>query len=473
MQRTAVIYGLALSTLVAAFLLVPREKKTTTPDPVVPVPATDSAVTELFTSDGTISVTARLDRGAVLTTGLQHEPLWIDIGIKSTAREARAPLTTLLVIDRSGSMAGDKIEAARTAAERYITALRDGDQLGVITYGTDVTVDFPLAAIDRGSRARAIDVVNQISEGGGTNIDGGLSAARAALSGARLNGRVGRVVLISDGRPTEGHTETSALGVQAARLHDLGIGLSTLGVGLDYNEDLMELLAVQGGGRYHYLRDGEGLAKILDDELRHATTVAAANVKVHLPMQMGALARLAAPGTRLVVTDNGTRATLDVGDLAAGEERHVLVRYDVDTTTERLAFAGPAVTYRRTSDGQAALLANRADGFVVVATAEARDVEKSRRDDVRVRVLQVEASLELTQSMQSYAEGDVNGARNRLQLKQRTLASEAMRTASPALADEAMNLQKVYDQLSAQAPASAGAQDLIKEQKARAFELRR
>ena len=123
MQKTAVIFGLALSTLVGALLLAPRMKAPDPPKPTPPrpTPTATSPVTELVYADDTLAVTARLDRGYVQAGS--DEPLWMDVAIKATGVQTHAPLTAILVVDRSGSMAGDKIDGARMAAERIAELL--------------------------------------------------------------------------------------------------------------------------------------------------------------------------------------------------------------------------------------------------------------------------------------------------------------------------------------------------------------
>lgn len=469
MQRTAVIFGLALSTLVGAFLLAPRLKQAPpepTPEPTPTINPAVGPLTQLIYSDGTLEVTARLDRGHLLRGG--GEPVWMDVAIKASGVQSRAQLTTVLVIDRSGSMAGDKIDAARMAAERFVHGLRDGDALGIITFGTDVTTEFPIATIDSSTRARALSVVRRIEEGGGTNIDGGMSAARHMLKGADLSGRVGRVVLLSDGRPTEGDRREATLAGHAAQLREIGVTTSTLGLGLDYNEDLMERMAVDGGGRYHYMRHGSQLAQILSDELEHSTAVVAAGVKLYMPEGLNVLD---VPGAKVM---RGSRLAVDVGDMAAGEERHVLVKLSVDAASDAVTFNAPEIVYKKVVEKADALVANKADPFRMIATSDGATLESGRRDDVRVRVLQLEASLALTESMTYYAKGDATRARENLAKKKAELADFATRTKSDSLAAEAANFDKVLGVVNA-APAASGeaAQDMIKAQKARAFELRR
>ncbi|HEY4221045.1 MAG TPA: VWA domain-containing protein [Myxococcota bacterium] len=477
MQRTAVIYGLALSTLVGAFFLAPRLKPAPQPDPVpVPVPAIAppsslSPITDLVYSDGVLEAHAQLDRGYLLSGA--DEAVWVDLSLKANGVQTRAPLTAVLVIDRSGSMAGDKIDAARQAGERYVRGLRDGDSVGIITFGTDVTTELPITTIDDKTRKHALSVVKNIDEGGGTNIDGALTSARQMLNQADLLGRVGRVVLVTDGRPTEGDRREATLVGHAQRFREKGIATSTLGLGLDYNEDLLEKMAVEGGGRYHYLKTPEQLARILDDELQQATAVVAADVKLYLPRDLGnGLSVVDAPGQHFT---SGDRVAVDVGDLAAGEERHVLIKLQPSgSVTGPVQFLAPEIVYKKVLDRSDALLAHRADPFRLLPTGDSAQLEQSRNDAVRVRVLQNEASLALDASMNSYARGDAKGARVQLEEKKAELHAFAAKTKSASLAAEAKNIDDVISSVAAAPAASSDrAQDIIKAQKARAFELRR
>jgi Ca-activated chloride channel family protein len=470
MQKTAVIYGLAAATLVGAFLLVPKMvAKPPMPTPTLPPPVDDKTVTELIYGDGTVQITAKVDRAHVLDNG--SEPLWLDLSIRADGVQSRAPLSAVLVVDRSGSMAGEKIEQARMAAERFVQRMQEGDQLAVVTFGSDVSVDLPLVTINADTRARAKAVVRRIEEGGGTNIDGGMRAAEQMLQQAALSGRVGRIVLVSDNRPTEGDRRTGTLVGHASRLREMRIATSTLGLGLDYNEDLMEAMASEGGGRYHYLRDGAQLARILDDELTQASAVIAAGVQVHLPRDLGGLSFLAAPGQKVQQRDS---VMIDVGDLAAGEERRVLVQLAVGAGGADLRFAAPELVYRKPTASSESLVAHRADAFRLKRTSDVQQVDQSRRDDVRVRVLQVEASLALTESMKAYADGKSDTAVTMLRENKAKLETVAKRTNNRALYEEAQNLGGTIDFMDdAPAPAAPAAQDMIKSQKARAFQLRR
>jgi Ca-activated chloride channel family protein len=473
MQRTAVLYGLALSTLIGAFLLAPR--LVAPPKPAEPVAAPKSAapITKLVYGDGVLEVTAALDRGYLAAGSL--EPVWLDVAVKAAGVQTRAPLAAVLVIDRSGSMAGDKIDDARQAAERFVQGMVDGDMLAIVTYGSDVTVDLPFVNVDAGAKARALGIVRRIEEGGGTNIDGGLLAAKSQLASANVAGKVARVLLVSDGRPTEGDRRTATLTGHTASLRQSGVTTSTIGLGLDYNEDLMEQMAVNGGGRYHYLKNGAQMVQVLDAELQHGRNVVASNVKLYLPRALAAgLNVVAAPGQKDLGSSD--KLVVDVGDLAAGEERHVLIKIEaaVATAQSGLGFAAPELLYNKAGSTAQSLVAQRADAFRLLPTSDLALLNSSRNDDVRVHVLQVESALALTNSMNAWSNGDRDAARAQLQKAKADVEAAATRTGNAMLMREAKNFDDVLDSVNAApAPASASGMDMVKAQKARAFNLRR
>jgi Ca-activated chloride channel family protein len=475
MQRTAVLYAVAAATLAGALLLVIPKKAPPPPEPP-PVPTVKAApVTHLSYADGTLAVDAKLDRGQLLAAAM-GEPVWMDLSVEAVAAGARAPLSMVLVIDRSGSMAGEKIDNVRLAAQRVIKRLTPGDQLGIISYGTDVSVDLPLTSLDGKTRARARRVVNSLEEGGGTNIDGGLRAAARLLKAEAIDGRVARVILLSDGQATEGERRISRLAEHGAALQARGIGLSTLGVGLDYHEDLMERLAVEGGGRYHYLKRSSMLGAILSDELKHASQIVARDVVVQLPARLGGLQVTAAPGQRLEL---GQIASLPLGSLASGEVRKVLVQLTPTAglssalASGALSFAAPELRYQSLTSSATTVLTHRGEGFTLTAASNAGEVEQSRRKDVRARVMEVEASLKLTEAMGAYSQSDVKGAVATLEQNIAALEDVADKTASKELKQEATNLRRVLKKMKKAAPSSSAGADLVKAEKARAYELRR
>ena len=91
-----------------------------------------------------------------------------------------------------------------------------------------------------------------------------------------------RVVLLSDGQANEGVTDRPTLGRIAAGAADRGVRLTTVGMGLDYNEDLMELLAENGRGRYYYVKDAASLEGVFAGELASMQATVASATELQL-----------------------------------------------------------------------------------------------------------------------------------------------------------------------------------------------
>lgn len=500
MNRTVATYTVAVATLAGTFwLALPNPPASTPPPPQpppqpiiveVPVPAPTPPpvpepvvypVTKLQIDDSAIDAFFSLDRGYLSTAGVGYdtEPVWMDITLRGKGNEERQALSTVLVIDRSGSMAGEKIDDAKRAAKEWINRLHTGDAVSVVSYGTDVMVDLPFTVVNDSNRSTMIAAIDKIEEGGGTNIDGGLQAALEEIakwqpSGAR------RVVMISDGRPTEGQTDENILSRHSATFRQRSTTLTTIGVGLDYNEDLMEKLAVDGGGRYFYMKESSQMATILDDEFKHASAIVARNIRITLPMQMGDLAFDSAMGANAQMRDNV--ATIDVGDLSKDEERHVLIklRYVRPTNTTAPAtttfkfteFFAPEISYLKQEHPE--LLSNRTDRMRLVASTDSVVIEQSRDNDVRARVLQFEASMRLTESMQNFAKGDKQGAVRMLKKQEAALKDAAKSMGDNAvLRNEAGNMHKLINDLMNTSAESEAGLDMVKANKARASTLRR
>ncbi|MCP4504579.1 MAG: VWA domain-containing protein [Deltaproteobacteria bacterium] len=476
MKHPAPLFAFAVATLAGAFLL----SSSTTPPPKrpvvkkTPVKKSTQPVGALTFADHTLQVTAQLDRTHLqqIPGGVASESVWMNVELQGADTGARADLAAVLVIDRSGSMAGEKIDNARRAARRMLNQLKDGDQLAIVSYGSDISVDLPLTFLNAQSRARAKRVIGSLEEGGGTHIDGGMKAATRLIQKAQLTGKVGRVILISDGRPTEGERRSDVLVRHSNALREMGVTLSTIGVGLDYNEDLMQALATSGGGRYHYLKRSRQLSAIVDAELSHASRIVARSVQLHLSQSLPGFEVVAVNG---ISTSDKGMIMVKVGDLAAGEKRSVLLRLDVKpialSAASARTFAAPEVLYTKAIDGQPTLLAQRADHFHMALSNDAHVVDQSRDAHVRVQVLKMATAMELQTSMKAYSRGDLKGATDGLQKRMSALSSVAKETGDNDLKREAENVSRVLKKLRKAAPKSDLGMDLVKEQKAHAFDL--
>lgn len=171
-------------------------------------------------------------------------------------------LAMVLVIDKSGSMGGTKIELAKDAAKGAAELLGNRDQLGVIAFdGSSYWVSELHSAADR---AYIIDRISTIEASGGTNIYPALSDAYDELSAATA--KLKHVILLTDGHSQPGDFEGIASDMVAAR-----ITLSSVAVGEAADQELLERLAEIGGGRYYMCDDPESVPQIFAKETVEAS----------------------------------------------------------------------------------------------------------------------------------------------------------------------------------------------------------
>lgn len=281
---------------------------------------------------GPVAFTGHLDRTAVLRggDGLVRMELVIGAPDASPRGRARVPTDLVVVLDRSGSMGGQKIEHARAAVAELIGQLGPQDRLALVTYADGAVLTIPLAPADPALREGWLATVREIAPGGGTNMSSGLDLALAAIERARTPARVPRVVLVSDGLANQGDATPEGLVRRAAAAARGGYALTTVGVGADFNEYLMTALADAGTGNYHYLRGSEDLAGVFARELDAARTEVASGLAVRIEPGAGVQV-LDAAGYPLERT--GDAVVFRPGALFAGQERRVWVTLAVPHDT--------------------------------------------------------------------------------------------------------------------------------------------
>jgi Ca-activated chloride channel family protein len=244
----------------------------------------------------------------------------------------------VVVLDRSGSMSGRKIEDARRAVLDLIERMTEDDRLAVLAYSNGVSTVWPLTRMSHTHRSRAVAAVQQVSTGGGTNLGGGLSEGISTLVQNPAQERRRKLILISDGLANHGVTDPIALGRMAAGAAEHHFSVSTVGVGLDFNEIVMTTIADHGAGSYYFLEDPRTFARVFDKELQAARTVAASGLEIRIPQTDGV--RLVNAGG-YPIANQGNVAVVRPGDLLSGQQRTLYLTFQVPTDKERRFNIGP------------------------------------------------------------------------------------------------------------------------------------
>ena len=180
--------------------------------------------------------------------------LWASIKVEPRGKALeveRSPLAVALVIDVSGSMAGDPIAHVLKSCELVADLLTEKDQLSIVTFSTAAGVRCGLTTVDAAGRAQVKASLAGVRADGSTNMHGGLEVAAGVLMSAPAGLRR-TVVLLSDGQPNVGLQSASDL---AAYVKGLKLAVSTLGFGLHHDENVLDAVATAGSGRYAYIPD--------------------------------------------------------------------------------------------------------------------------------------------------------------------------------------------------------------------------
>ncbi|WP_164011087.1 vWA domain-containing protein [Pyxidicoccus trucidator] len=336
MNRTLLL--LAVGGLLAVGALVVGKPP---PPPLPPVTDTSHTVAQpnepeatvtlpLATStpkDGALTLSGKLS-GAYVQSGPSEVFAWLELKARPAEAGRRVPVNLALVIDRSGSMSGQKLADAKRAATELVSRLSAEDRLAFIDYGTDVKV-LPSRLATEEVRRELMLAISQLHDDGSTNISGGLTEAARALRPHLREYRVSRAILLSDGQPTAGLVREEDLYGLVRSMRDEGITVSALGVGGDFQEGLMRGMAERGGGFSGFIDDSARLAEVFSRELDQATSTVARGVELELvlPPEVTTAAVLGVPSTR-----QGNVLKVPLYDLSGDQSVQMVVKLTLQTS---------------------------------------------------------------------------------------------------------------------------------------------
>ena len=334
-----------------------------------------------LTSDAARSEQMKLDVSPsydVLKAG-EKQTTWIRIGVTGFElknKSKRAPVNVSLVLDKSGSMSGQKIAQAREAAIDAIRRLSPEDIVSVVTYDSTVHVLVPATKLT--DKERVTQLISQIQAGGNTALFAGVSKGAAEVRKFRSDERVSRVILLSDGLANVGPSAPGELGDLGESLRKENISVSTLGLGLGYNEDLMVKLAARSGGNHQFVEEATELAEIFNREFDDVTSVVAQDVKVRVDVPEGIRP------VRVLGNDaeiDGQKVLINVTQVYSKQQKHIVLEVEVPAKEDgqRCAVANVAVSYKNMQTHAD----DRLTGTVTVAFSDsAKKVEESLQKTV-------------------------------------------------------------------------------------------
>ncbi len=286
---------------------------------------------------GIAALTASMARGSVVNTmvqtgsgvlpagGSQRAVVKITLDAPKTLTNTdRPPVNLAIVLDRSGSMAGKKIQKAKEAAIEALRRLGPKDIFSVVVYDHNVRTVVPAQYVknSEGIEAR----IRRIRPGGKTALFAGVSQGAAQIRKNIEEKYVHRIILLSDGIANVGPSSPNDLGRLGAALLKEGISVTTVGVGVDYNEDLMTRLSQKSDGNSYFVESSTDLPRIFAAELGDVLNVVAKKVRMIIECPEGV------KPLRLVGRDGrikGRTVELSMNQLYGGQEKYALLEVEV------------------------------------------------------------------------------------------------------------------------------------------------
>ncbi len=302
--------------------------------------------------------TARLDRRLVSTRGGTRHVL-VDVlapHIERPEDEPRPPLNLGLVIDASGSMAGEPLDAAKTAARGVVELLRDDDRITLVSFADDVVVHADAVGADVRGRAKVVQAIDALHTRGCTDLGAGWleGCDRVARAMESVPGGQHRVIVLSDGHANRGLTDPEQLGLHAAELRKRGLYTSAVGIGDGYSPAQLQAIAEQGGGRLHDAPLGEDIIAVVMGELGEILATAADNVTLAVTHPRRLPVGVLGPYPR-VVADG--RLEVSAGTLVSGASRQIVLQVAVPQGRAGERFSLEIAPTWRTPDGEPAAAA--------------------------------------------------------------------------------------------------------------------
>jgi Ca-activated chloride channel family protein len=377
------------------------------------------------------------------------ERVYLKVGLDGLAIDdaaARTPINVAIVLDKSGSMTGQKIRKAKEAAKMAVDRLGPEDIVSVIAYDHSVKVLVPATkASEKAAVKRRID---RLYASGNTALFAGVSKGAREVRKFIDSRRVSRIVLLSDGQANVGPSSPYELADLGASLIKEGISVTTIGLGMGYNEDLMAALAEASDGNHAFARNAGDLARIFNYEFGDLLSVVARDIRIEVNFSKGARpVRVLGRKAKIY----GNQVVARINQVYAAQEKFLMIEVDLppgvdgsfrDIATATISYNDSATSRKETLSG----LAN-----VRFSSSEAA-VRASENQAVLVATIELQANENNRLAVTLKDRGETKKAAKVLDDNVRFLENKSAVLKSKRLKKLAADNQKDKESLSAPAP---------------------
>lgn len=361
----------------------------------------------------------------------------------STTRVSNA---AVVILDRSGSMSGSRLDAAKVSLSTLVNRLADDDVFGLITFDNQAEVVVPAGRVADLGRAGLSAAIDAIHTGGSTDLSSGY--LRGLQEARRVCGDTGAtIVVLSDGMANHGIVDAGRFREIATAAAGQGITTSSIGIGVGYDDEILSEMAIGGTGNHTFAADGDAAAAAVASEIDGLLTkkVQAASLRIRVTDACRRFQFL----NDLPWHADHDEPIVELGDFYSGEKRSLLFGFELP--------AMPALGLAQVAEFELSYVAiPELEAFTVTLPISVnvvpQDIARGRVPDAQVRrtKLIVEAQRAKKTGERALRRGDVEEAREALTSARDTLQTEASRTPHQDLDDEIDFLSDALEELDAQ-----------------------
>lgn len=272
-----------------------------------------------------MKMNVRTDRKLVRATARSDRYLLIELTAPASPTSSkRPPVNVSFVMDRSGSMGGEKIELARQAIRQAIGMLGERDRFSLVFYDDRIDVVVENTPATREAKRNALDRIADVQARGTTNLAEGWLRGIEQIAEHESEEFVHRCLLVSDGLANVGIIDPAELEGHASEIRRRGVSTSTFGIGADFDEDLLQRMAVAGGGNFYFIQDPRQIPDFLTSELGEALEVVVRGARIVVEADEGMIIEPMTPVTERI-RRNGLHE-FALGDLVSRQKVECLLR---------------------------------------------------------------------------------------------------------------------------------------------------
>ena len=384
-----------------------------------------------------LSVAVLFAKEVKLDVEVSHPVLKANTKVKSYLRvkltgfdlkkeKKRTAVNVALVLDRSGSMGGDKMAKTIDAAVAFVNRLHSDDIISIITYDDRVNVLLPATKIS--NRDAIIKKIRAIRVGGSTALYAGVTEGAKELRKFIDQKRVSRIILLSDGIANVGPSSPSELAQLGMKLRKEGFSVTTLGLGDGYNEDLMTQLAIKSDGNHKFLRTNKDIETFFNKELGALSAIVAKNVTIDIICSEGIKPlRVLDVGAKI----DGQRVQSGFNQIYSKHERYMMLELEVPASKAGVSKQLAEVTVKYHN-----MQTNAKAKLTATPTISFAKVNKENKD-VMVSVTEQLANLRNMEAVRLRDAGRVKEAAKVLKLNSMMLHKSAQKYRSDSLKKQA------------------------------------